>query len=150
MTPLLSQIQADLVVAMKAHDSLRANVLKMLKAAVMNWEIAQNKTAEDGDVLSLIGTQLKQRKDAAEQYRAGGRPELAEKEDAEGVLLQGYLPAQLTEAEIAALITEAIASTGATTAKDLGKVMGVLSPQTKGKADGALVSRLVRESLGTA
>lgn len=146
--PSASQIQADLITAMKAKDALRVDVLKMLKAAVMNWEVAKGKPAADEDLLTLIGTQVKQRRDAAQQFRDAARPELAEKEEAEAVILQAYLPEQMSEEEVKALVAEAIAETGAAGTKDIGKVMGALMPKVKGKADGALVQRLVKEALG--
>lgn len=146
--PSLAQIQTDLVSAMKAHDSLRSDVLKMLKAAVANWEIAQGKTAGADELLKLISTQVKQRRDAAQQFRDAARPELAEKEEAEAAILQAYLPEQLGEDEVKALVAAAVAETGATSGKDIGKVMGALMPKVKGKADGGLVNRLVQEALG--
>jgi len=146
--PLIDQLNADLKDAMRAKDERRLSVLRMLKAAISNWELAQGRAAADEDVLKLIGTQVKQRRDAAEQFRAGARAELAEKEDAEAVMLAAYLPEQLSDDEVRAIVQEAVAATGASSAKDLGKVMGAVIGKTKGRADGATVQRLVKEALG--
>jgi len=118
-----------------------------LKAAIGNAEIAKKKTLVDEDIISLLQTAVKQRKDSAEQFGAGNRPELAEKEKAEIKILEAYLPAQLGEQEVRELVAKAVADTGAAGAKDIGKVMGKLMPLVKGRADGGLVNRLVREIL---
>ena len=144
---LKEKIDEDIKSAMKAKDELKLSALRMLKAAIGNAEIAKKKTLVDEDIFSLLQTAVKQRKDSAEAFRAGNRPELAEKETAEIKILEVYLPAQLGEQEVRELVAKAVADTGAAGAKDIGKVMGKLMPLVKGKADGGLVNRLVREIL---
>ena len=144
---LKEKIDEDIKSAMKTREELRLSALRMLKAAIGNAEIAKKKTLVDEDIFSLLQTAVKQRKDSAEAFRAGNRPELAEKETAEIKILEVYLPAQLGEQEVRELVAKAVAETGAAGAKDIGKVMGKLMPLVKGKADGGLVNRLVREIL---
>jgi len=144
---LKEKIDEDIKSAMKTREELRLSALRMLKAAIGNAEIAKKKTLVDEDIISLLQTAVKQRKDSAEQFGAGNRPELAEKEKAEIKILEAYLPAQLGEQEVRELVAKAVADTGAAGAKDIGKVMGKLMPLVKGKADGGLVNRLVREIL---
>lgn len=147
---LKEKLQEELKQAMFAKDELKKSVLRMLLSAITYYEIDKGGAgynATDEDVLQVIDKQVKQRKDSIEQFEKAQRTELAEKEKQEMALLTIYLPKQLTEDEIKALVTDAIAKTGATTPSDLGKVMGFLSVQIKGKADGATVSRIVRETL---
>ena len=144
---LKERIGEDIKSAMKTKDELKLSALRMLKAAIGNAEIAKKRDFVDEDIVSILQTAVKQRKDSAEQFRAGNRPELAEKETAEIKILEAYLPAQLGEQELKELIAKAVSETGAGGAKDIGKVMGRLMPLVKGKADGGLVNRLVREIL---
>lgn len=147
---LKEQIRDELKQAMFAKEELRLSVIRMLLSAITYYEIDKGGAgyeATDEDVLSVIGKQVKQRKDSIEQFEKAGRQELADKEKQEMVMLEKYLPAQMTEEEVRVLIDEAITQTGASSPQDLGKVMGYLSPKTKGKADGAMVSRIVREKL---
>ena len=144
---LKEKIDEDIKSAMKSKDELKLSALRMVKAAIGNAEIAKKKSFVDEDVFSVLQTAVKQRKDSAEQFRAGNRPELAEKETAEIKILEAYLPAQLGEQELRELVAKVVSETGAAGAKDTGKVMGKLMPLVKGKADGGLVSRLVRELL---
>ena len=145
---LKEQIQKDMIEAMKAKEEVKVGTLRMLKAAVLKFETTgDRKIAEDGDVLGIIGKEAKQRKDAADQFKAGGRADLAEKEEQELAVLQAYLPKQLSEAEVETLVKEAIAATGATSKKDMGKVMGALMPKVKGKADGGVVNKIVGQLL---
>ena len=144
---LKEKIDEDIKSAMKTREELKLSALRMLKAAIGNAEIAKKKTLVDEDIISLLQTAVKQRKDSAEQFGAGNRPELAEKEKAEIKILEAYLPAQLGEQEVRELVAKAVADTGAAGAKDIGKVMGKLMPLVKGRADGGLVNRLVREIL---
>jgi len=144
---LKEKLDVDLKAAMKAGDQAKLSAIRLLKAAVMNAEIQKNKTFSDEDIFPLIQTAVKQRKDSFEQFTKGNRPELAAKEEAEIKFLEVYLPAQMGEAEVKQLVDKAIAETGAASAKDIGKVMGKLMPLVKGKADGGLVNRLVREVL---
>jgi uncharacterized protein len=103
----------------------------------------------DDDVIGVLSKQAKQRRESAEEFRKGGRPELAAKEEAEAAIIVEYLPQQMSEAEIRSLVADAIAATGASLPKDMGKVMGWLSPRTKGRAEGRQVSEIVREALGS-
>jgi uncharacterized protein YqeY len=148
---LKQQIRDQLKEAMIARDELRLSVIRMLLSAITYYEINKGGAgyeATDEDVLTVIGTQVKQRKDSIEQFEKGGRPELAEKEKKELTLLQVYLPQQMSEEEVRSIVKEAIAQTGASSPADMGKVMGALMPKVKGKADGSLVSKIVKESLG--
>ncbi len=147
---LKQQLQADLIEAMKAKDEVRTSALRMLKAAVMKFEVSgERKEAGDEDILQIVGKEIKQRKDAAEQFRNGDRVEMAENEEKEMKILQAYMPAQLSEDEVKKLVQEAIAESGAQSKKEMGKVMAVLMPKVKGKADGAMVNKLVGELLGS-
>ncbi len=144
------ELRDQLKTSMFAKDELKTSVLRMLLSAITYYEINKGGAgyeATDEDVLSVIQTQIKQRRDSIEQFEKGGRPELAEKEKKELELLQVYMPAQMSEDEIKALVKEAISQTGAATMQDMGKVMGALMPKTKGKADGSLVSKIVKEEL---
>lgn len=146
---LKEQIQKDMIDAMKAKEDIKLNALRMLKAEIMKFEVAgaEKKEAKDDEVIQLIGKQVKQRDDAAQQYRAGNRPELAEKEEKEAEILKKYLPAQLDEAEVKKVVEETIKEVGATSKADLGKVMGAIMPKLKGKADGKLINSLVQQLL---
>ncbi len=143
-------LQDELKKAMLSQDEVKKSTLRMLLSALTYFEIEKGGAgyeATDDDIISVISSQVKQRKDSIEQFELGKRPELAEKERKEMEVLQSFLPPQLLEEEIKSLIAEAILSTGAKAQSDMGKVMGYLAPKIKGKADGSLVSKLVRESL---
>lgn len=145
---LKEQIVNDLTAAMKAKDEIRTSTLRMLKAEIMKYEVSgADKEATDEVVTSLIQKQVKQRKDSEEQFRNGGRVEMADKEANEAKILEEYLPEQMSEDEIRAIIEEGIASTGAAGKDDMGKVMGAIMPKLKGKADGKLVNQIVMEKL---
>lgn len=145
---LKQQIQQDMLAAMKAHDEVKLSALRMLKAAIMKFETSdERKEATDADVMTLLGKEVKQRRDSIEGFKAGNRPELAKKEEQEMVVLQSYLPAQMSEEEVKGLIKEVIAQVGATSKADMGKVMGTLMPRVKGKADGGMVNKLVAAML---
>lgn len=144
---LKEKIDQDLIESMKAKDETKLSVLKMLKSAIKNQEIQKQMELADEDVLSLIQGQIKSRQDSIELFDQGGRPELAQKEQAEIDLLKPYLPEQMSEEEIKKLVLAAISQTGATGIQEMGKVMAVLMPQVKGKADGSLVSQVVKEEL---
>ena len=148
---LKQQLRDELKQAMLARDELKMSVLRMLISGVTYYEINKGGAgyeATDEDVLAVVGTQVKQRKDSIEQFENAGRQELADKEKKELTLLQAYLPAQMSEEEIRKIVKEAIEQTGATSHSDMGKVMGALMPKVKGKADGGLVSKIVKENLG--
>lgn len=147
MSDLLNSIQADLKQAMKDRDSLKVSTLRMLTAAVKQFQIDQQKDADDAAVIGIITKMIKQRQDSAKAFIEGNRPELAEKEESEAKILQPYLPEQMSDDEVVAAIEEAIAQTGAAAMGDMGKVMGVLTPKLKGRADMGMVSKVVREKL---
>ena len=142
------KLRADLVAAMKARAELKVSTLRLITSAIKNKEIDERKELDDDGVLAVLNTAAKQRRDSIEQYEKGGRQDLADKEKAELVIIQEYLPQQLSKDEVTAFIKEAIAETGAAGAKDMGKVMKALMPKVKGKADGKLVNELVKEILG--
>ena len=152
---LKEKIQKDLTEALKNKRELEVSVLRLLIAAILNKEKEKRyKLKEEKDVLlsdeeitDVVSAEVKKRKEAASEYQKGGRQELADKERKESEILQKYLPEQLSEKDLEKLIKEAIAKTGAKEQKDIGKVMAVLMPQTKGRADGGLVSKIVKESL---
>lgn len=144
---LKDQLDADLKSAMKEKDALKLSVIRMLKSAIKYREIEVMKPLDDAGVLAVIASEIKRRRDSVEQYRAGNRQDLVEKEEAEIVLLQGYLPAQLSEAELRAKVDAAIAATGAKGPRDMGAVMKALMPETQGRADGKAVSELVKARL---
>lgn len=145
-----AQLQEQLKQAMLAKEEVKKSVLRMLLSAINYYEIQKGGAgyeATDEDVMTVIQREVKQRKDSIEQFTAGNRKDLADKEVEELKLLEIYLPEQMGEEEITKLVDEAIAQTGATSAADMGKVMGALMPKTKGKADGSLVSKIVKEKL---
>lgn len=146
---LKEQLQQDLMDAMRSKDEASLSAIRLLKTAIMKVETAgEQRVATDEEIIQLVGKEIKQRKDAIEQFEKGNRPELAEKEKAEMKILEKYLPPQLGEDEIKTIIKEGIASTGASSKADIGKLMGAIMPKLKGKADGGLVNRLVQEMLG--
>jgi uncharacterized protein YqeY len=141
-----NQLTEAMKAAMKAKDSLRLNAIRMARTAIKNSEIEARQELDEAAVIKVLSTLVKQRREAADAYRAT-RPELAEKEELELAVLQEFLPAQLDQAELQRLITEAIAASGANSMKDMGAVMKLVTPQTTGRADGRLVSDLVRKQL---
>lgn len=145
---LQEKIQAHLADAMKSKDQLRLSVLRMMKTAVKNKEIDKMKPLDDGEAIAVLNTLVKQRKDSAEQFRAGGREEMARKEEAEIKIIEEYLPAAASEDDIRNAIGEAVQETGASSIKDMGKVMKATMARLAGKtADGSRVSQLVKEKL---
>ena len=140
------QLLDAMKVAMKAKDSLRLTTIRMARTALKNVEIDTRQELDEAAAIKVLSTLVKQRREAAEAYRET-RPELAEKEELEVVILQEFLPAQLSEAEIEALVAKAIAESGADSMKAMGAVMKLVTPQTTGRADGKLVSNLVRKLL---
>lgn len=145
---LKEKIQEDLKASLKAGEEIRSSTLRMLLAAITNKE-KEGKEVGEEQFEEVVAQEVKKRREAAEAFAKGGRPELADKEKKELEVLLSYLPAQLTEDEIRTLIGEAIQATGAITPKDIGKVMGELAPKVKGKADGALVAKIVQQFLMT-
>lgn len=144
---LLDQINTDVIAAAKNNEPQVRDTLRMVKTSIKNAEINAGKPLTDDEIIGILSKEVKQRQEAAASFTSGGRPELAEKEEQEIAILEKYLPEQLSEEEIASLVDQAIAETGATQPAEIGKVMAVLMPKTKGRADGGLVSRLVRERL---
>lgn len=141
------QLNADIKSAMKARDSERLTLLRTVSAAIKQREIDERITLDDADVIALIDKQIKQRKDAATQYRQGQREDLATAEEREIEVLSGYLPQPLSEEEVQTLIQASIEQTGAQGMPDMGKVMAVLKPQLTGRADLGQVSSKVRAHL---
>lgn len=152
MSTLKDRLRTDLTASMKARDEVRSSTLRMVLTAITNAEVAGKEQQEltDDDIIGVLSTEAKKRREAAIAFEEGNRPEMAAKEVAEGAVIADYLPAQLTEAEIADLVTSAIAQTGAAGEgmRAMGKVMGVVSPQVKGRADGGAVAAEVRRQLG--
>jgi uncharacterized protein YqeY len=148
MPTLLEQVTHDIADAMRQKDQTSLGPLRMLKAALMNREVEKKKALDDAESIQVVNSLVKQRRDAAEQFTAGGRPELAAKEQAEIVFLQRYLPPAADEATIAAAIDAAIAETGAAGPKDMGKVMKAVTAKLAGlSADGRAVSEAVKKKL---
>ena len=148
MPSLKETNQENMKTAMKSGDKVTLQFTRNLHAAIRKKEIDDRKDLEDGEVLKLIGTMLKQREESITQFRSGGREDLVAAEEAEAKYLRQFMPAQLSADELKPIVAEAIAESGAKDAKDLGKVMKVLLPKVQGKADGKLVNQLVRELLG--
>ena len=148
--PLNEKIAADLTAAMKAKDALRLSALRMLKTAVTNkGMVEKGRDLEDAEVLQVVATLVKQRRDSVEQFTKAGRTDLADKETAEIAILEHYLPPAISAEEIEAAVDAAIADTGASSAKDMGKVMKAVMPKLAGKnADGKAVNEAVRRKLG--
>ena len=146
---LNDQVSADIAAAMKARDALRLSALRMLKAAVMNKSVEKGRDLEDAEVLQVVASLVKQRRDSIEQFAKAGRTDLVEKETAELAVLQTYMPPSATPEEIETAVSEAIKETGATSVKDMGKVMKAVMPKLAGKnADGKVVNEAVRRKLG--
>jgi len=146
---LRERIQSDITTAMRSGDALRRDTLRMAESSIYNAEKRDRRTYGDDEVAGVLAREVKTRRESVEAFRNGGREDLASKEEAEIDILAGYLPEQLSEAEIAALVGEAIAATGAASPRDMGKVMGWLAPRTKGRADGRAVSQVVGKALGS-
>lgn len=149
---LQEQLRDELKQSMLAKTIDKTAIIRLILSAIKYYEIQKGGAgyeATEADVLAVIQKEVKQRRDSIEQFQAANRQDLVEKEQRELDLLQAYLPEEMSEAEIRKLIQEAIEQTKATTMQDIGKVMGALMPKTKGKADGSLVSKIVKETLTT-
>ncbi len=146
---LKAQITEDMKAAMRAKDAARLSAIRLLLAAMKQREVDERIELTDADILAIIEKMLKQRRDSVTQYEAGHRQDLADVEKFEIGVLTGYMPQQLTEAEIAAEVAAAVASSGAKAMQDMGKVMAVLKPKLAGRADMAKVSSLVKARLGS-
>ena len=144
---LKDRITEDMKSAMRAGDKDRLGAIRLILAAVKQREVDERITLDDSQVLAVLDKMLKQRRESIAQFQSGGREDLAAKEAAEISILQTYLPAQLSEAELDALIGEAIAATGAASVKDMGKVMGVVKAKAQGRADMSVVSARIKAKL---
>ena len=144
---LKSTIQSDMKDAMRAKDTARLSTIRMLLAAIKQKEIDEQTTLSDADVLSIINKGIKQRKESAKQYHDANRPELAEKEEQEIEYLHVYLPKQLSETEVDAIIQAAITETSASSMKDMGAVMNIVRPKLQGRADMGAVSATIKSKL---
>jgi len=147
---LTEELQADMKTAMRDGDALRRDTLRMVIAAAQNAAKEKREPLSDEEALVIITKEVKKRRESIEAYRGAGRDDLADQEQAEIDILSPYLPEQLSEDEVRALVVEAIAATDATSARDMGRVMGQLMPKVKGRADGKLVSSLVNQELAKA
>ena len=147
---LSTRLEAAMRDAMRARDELRTQTLRMAMAAAHNQKIAKGRDLTDDEVAEVLTKQVKQRRESIAMYRDAGRNDRAAAEEAEAAILAEFLPEQLSEAQVEELARAAIAETGATAPGDLGRVMGALSPRTKGRADGRLVSDVVRRLLSEA
>ena len=152
MSALKDRLRSDLTTAIKARDELRSSTLRMVLSAITTAEVAGKQARElsDDDIVGVLSTEAKKRREASTAFADAGRTELADKERAEAAVIADYLPAQLSEQEIADLVTAAVAQVGAAGEgmKAMGKVMGVVTPQVKGRADGGAVAAEVRRQLG--
>jgi uncharacterized protein YqeY len=149
---LKDRLRADLTTSIKSRDEVRSSTLRMVLTAITNAEVAGKVARElsDDDIIGVLSSEAKKRREAATAFADGGRAEMAAKETAEAAVIADYLPAQLSEQEIADLVTAAVAQVGAAGEgmKAMGKVMGVVTPQVKGRADGGAVAAEVRRQLG--
>jgi uncharacterized protein YqeY len=147
--PLVDDVSAAIAAAMRKHDSARLSALRMLKAALMNREVEKRRALDDAEAQQVVSALVKQRKDSIEQFTQGGRRDLADKEAAEIVVLESYLPPPADPAAVEQAVADAVAETGATSSKDMGRVMKAAMAKLAGQhADGKAVSELVRQKLG--
>ncbi len=144
---LLTTINEDIKTAMKARDKEKLSVLRMLKSALQNEQIKKGTELNEEEELSVLSREMKQRRDSLTEFKNADRQDLVEKLENEIVIVESYLPKQLTEEELQSIVQEVIASVNATSTSDFGKVMGAIMPKVKGKADGNAVNRIVKEQL---
>ena len=144
---LASKLQEDLTAAIRSHDDLRRDTLRMVISAAYNESKRARRDLTDDEVVQVLTREVKTRNESVEAYATAGRTEMAERERAEIGIIRGYLPEQLDQAELARLVKEAVDESGATSARDMGKVMAALMPKVRGRADGKVVSALVNEEL---
>jgi len=146
---LNNKVAADITAAMKAKDAARLSALRMLKAAIMNKGVEKGRDLDDAEILQVVASLVKQRRDSIDQFGKAGRTDLVDKETGEVAVLEAYLPPAATPEQIDAAVSEAIAETGASSPKDMGKVMKAVMPKLAGKnADGKAVNEAVRRKLG--
>jgi uncharacterized protein YqeY len=148
VSSLKGRITDDMKAAMRSGEKERLGVIRMITAAIKQREVDERISLDDAQVLSVLEKMIKQRKESLVQFQAGNRPDLVAKESAEITLLQGYLPSQLSDPEIDALIADIITSTGAASIKDMGKVMGIIKGKAQGRADMAAVGAKIKAKLG--
>ena len=144
---LKAQLLQDMKEAMKARDKVRLSTIRMINSLIKNAEIEKRGELTDNEIIQLLMKYAKQRKEAIEMYGKGGRQDLVEKEKAELAVVESYLPEQMSEEKIRELVKEAIEATGASSPKDIGKVMQHVMPRVRGRADGSAVNKIVREML---
>jgi uncharacterized protein len=144
---LASRLQTDLTAAIRAHDDLRRDTLRMVISAAYNESKRARRDLTDDEVVQVLTREVKTRNESVEAYAAAGRTEMAERERAEIGVIKSYLPEQLNPAELERLVRDAVDESGATSARDMGKVMAALMPKVRGRADGKVVSALVNEEL---
>ena len=147
---LQEKLQQDLKDAMRSGDTARRDVIRFIRARIHDQEIERRASLDDDRIIDVLGQQAKQRQESIDAFKKGDRPDLVAKEEAELGIIREYLPAQLSEDEIAQIVRAAIDETGAAVPQDMGKVMGLVMPQVRGKADGRTVSRMVQELLKSA
>ncbi|HEY6872161.1 MAG TPA: GatB/YqeY domain-containing protein [Geobacteraceae bacterium] len=145
---LRERLSEEMKEAMKARDDLRLSVIRMIRSAVKNRDIELKRELNDQEIVDVVSTLVKQRRESIRLFSEAGRQDLVEKEEKELAILLGFLPQQLSREEVAGLVARIIAECGAQGAKDMGRVMKALMPHVAGRADGKLVSDLVREQLG--
>lgn len=146
---LVDQVDADVTAAMRSREPTRLAALRMLKSALTNKAVEKGRALEDGEALQVVSTLIKQRRESIEQFQKGGRKDLADRESAEIVVLERYLPPAASEADMTAAIDAAVAETGATSMKDMGKVMKAVTSRLTGRTvDGRALSEMVRKRLG--
>jgi uncharacterized protein len=145
---LKERITDDMKAAMRSGEKERLGAIRMITAAIKQREVDERIALDDSQVLSVIEKMIKQRKESLLQFQTGNRPDLADKESAEITLLQSYMPAQLSDADLDQMISEAISSTGAASIKDMGKVMGIIKSKAQGRADMAAVGAKIKAKLG--
>jgi uncharacterized protein YqeY len=144
---LSERLNEDMKQAMKAQDKFKLSVIRMVRSAIKNIEIDTKRTLDDNEVLDVLNREIKQRKDSLQEFEKAGRDDLAETVKAELAVLNDYMPQQLSEEEVKAIVQQTIQETGASSKADMGKVMGALMPKVKGRADGKLVNQLVQQLL---
>jgi len=144
---LKAQLLQDMKEAMKSKDKVKLSTIRMINSLIKNAEIEKRGELTDDEIIQLLMKYAKQRKEAIEMYEKGGRQDLVEKEKAELAVVESYLPKQMSEEEIRELVKEAVEATGASSPRDIGKVMQYVMPKVKGRADGSVVNKIVREML---
>lgn len=144
---LKQKLQEDLKTSMKNKDTLRKSVITLIRSSIKQIEIDKRIELNDDDIIDIISKQLKQRNDSLEQFLTAGREDLVEETRSEIKVLKEYLPQQLSEEELNEIVKQTISEVGATSMKDMGKIMSVIKPKTKGRADGKLINKLVKENL---